>query len=326
MHRYSALGLEVTSDVELPALPDPGGSAFGANREPRINCTIEKLQSKSHDIDWCGLINLDVAISESSPAWSAQPGIYQTPAGWLYRAFFEGSYAEVFVASDGSKITWSCSDDITAHDLASLLSGVMLSAAATSAGKLVLHGSVVDIGGKNVALLATSGTGKSTTAMALLDAGAALVSEDAFAARCDIDEARVLPGARAIRLEDDTLRAFDRDPMLYPLVHLASDKRLLQPAETSLASLSFHTPELAAMWCVERAESDEEPGVEQISASAALQAMQSLMHPQWMYQKPSRRVFDLHHQLLQRVPMYRLKVPPTIPALRAFAQTLVNSV
>lgn len=325
MHAYSALGLDVRSDVELPALPSPGE----ALTQPPLGglglCTIEELAADQHSIDWAGLVNLDVSLPTANHAWTPLPGIYQTADGWLYRAFFEGSFAEVLVSAAGSRVTWVCSGDVTEHDLASLLSGVMLSAAATAAGELVLHGSVVEIGGKSIALLAASGTGKSTTAMSLIEAGAKLVSEDAFTARCDEDQARVLPGARAIRLEDATLRAFGYDPMQFPLVHLASDKRLLQPPRSSLASPQFHTPVLTAIWCVERAEVGQEPGVEPLGASASLKAIQSLMHPQWMYRKPSRRVFDLQLRLLQRVPMFRLRVPATIQELRSFARTLVES-
>jgi hypothetical protein len=309
---YSALGLRISSDIELSALPEP------TERRPDVSaeCIIRQLQAEAHAVEWDGLRNLDRAQRDQPPAHSPQPGIYRTTGGWLYRAYFEGEFAEVLVRYGGREVSWACSDEITSHDLASLLSGVMLSAAATEAGGMVLHGSVVQFRGQTLAILAGTGTGKSTTVLSILRAGGKLLSEDAFAVLSEEGSVRVFPGARMLRLGDDVLKAFDITPMEHPLVHLAADKRLLALSDAELWETNGQHVELDAILFLERGSPDEPLNTERLRGAAALKRLQSLMHPQWMYQSPSAKVFEQQFHLLDCVPSYTLRVPGSVEALR----------
>jgi hypothetical protein len=93
-------------------------------------------------------------------------------------------------------------------------------------GLLVLHGSAVDVEGRAALFLGDTGAGKSTTAAALVRAGASLLVDDVVA----IDQAgaspRVLPGAPYLRLMPESLLALGEDPTQLPRLRLDHEKRL----------------------------------------------------------------------------------------------------
>jgi hypothetical protein len=106
------------------------------------------------------------------------------------------------ITERGKRITWypgSASD--TAATRLDLIERV-LALALHAAGVLTLHGSAVAIGTEGVAILAPSGQGKSTLALALTRAGGRLLTDDTI----PIDSSRptvVLPGVHAVRHHDD---------------------------------------------------------------------------------------------------------------------------
>lgn len=314
--RYQALGLAVDSDLELPHLPtvsDPLAPAC---------CVIRRCEDTRHDVCWCGLENLDPAARSAERAYAPAPGIFEIPEGWLYRAAFEGAFTEVFVRRDGRRVSWACSEEITEHDLRSLLSAVMLSAAASAQGVLVLHGSVVAIRDRHVALLAPATTGKSTLTAFLLEAGARLVSEDAFGVEFRGDDAvHALPASRALRLDDETLHALGTEPRTLPLVHLASDKRLVALAASKLNSEHYETPRLDALYLLSRVDELGACGARPRTAVEALARLHAMLHPPWMHRRPSVTSFDQQVELLRRVPFAELHVPNGLNRLRTFAES-----
>ncbi|MDF2692263.1 MAG: Serine kinase of the HPr protein regulates carbohydrate metabolism, partial [Labilithrix sp.] len=71
--------------------------------------------------------------------------------------------------------------DAPAEELDKIKSGSAMLLVRHLRGKLALHGAVIELGGKAVALVGRSGQGKSTLAAALCGSGAALFADDAIA-------------------------------------------------------------------------------------------------------------------------------------------------
>lgn len=74
-------------------------------------------------------------------------------------------------------------------------------------GRLVLHGSAVDVGGRAVVLVGDKGAGKSTTAAALVARGHRLLTDDLVALDETAGGAAVLPGPTQMKLWDASASA-----------------------------------------------------------------------------------------------------------------------
>lgn len=84
--------------------------------------------------------------------------------------------------------------------LSIIVGGGVLAHAVAAEGRLVLHASAVETGGRALAVAGPSGTGKSTLAAILCADGARLISDDALRCEGSADGAICFPGNRAIRL------------------------------------------------------------------------------------------------------------------------------
>jgi len=83
-----------------------------------------------------------------------------------------------FIRKDGSEIISQKPETIPISDVESFLLGPILGAVLRLRQRMCLHASVMEYDGKAFAMVGNKGAGKSTTAAALLQAGARLVSDD----------------------------------------------------------------------------------------------------------------------------------------------------
>ncbi|HEY0971122.1 MAG TPA: hypothetical protein VGE02_09160, partial [Gemmatimonadales bacterium] len=117
----------------------------------------------------------------------------------------------------GRRLLWVGEPTATPELARAVVLGPALAIALQQAGVPCLHGSAVEIGGRAVAFLAPKLHGKSTLAMALVQAGARLVSDDAVA----LDTApipTVRPGVHSVRLHEDTARRLVDGPVATEVV------------------------------------------------------------------------------------------------------------
>ena len=115
------------------------------------------------------------------------------------------SHAGTFDVHAASRITWY-RDRLGAEELArSIVLGPVMAIILEAQRYLCLHGSAVAIGSNAIGFLGGKHMGKSTTAIAMLAAGAKLISDDLIAIRAERD-AWVRPGVGSARLWEDAAR------------------------------------------------------------------------------------------------------------------------
>lgn len=182
---YQVMGGVLRSELEFPELPV-------THRSP---------------VDWrLRIVDTPPPQSETAHLGQRQIGIEHYRLSRLRGGLrLTYSHAGTFDLHAGSRITWY-RDRTGAEELArSIVLGPILALALESQRYLCLHGSAVAVSGNAIGFLGGKHMGKSTTAMALLAAGAKLISDDLIAIRADRD-AWVRPGVSSARLWEDAAR------------------------------------------------------------------------------------------------------------------------
>ncbi len=169
---------------------------------------------------------------------------------------------------------------LAAHLLVPAVWSVVLSAHQRAS----LHGSVVERSGRAIATLGTSGSGKTTAALALIDRGWRLVTDDLLAFDAEL---RVFPGPPWVRILPE--REEEREESD------AGGKLRIHPSTSSQA-----VP-LAAMIVLAP---DHGRCVRLSGASAVAALLQQVYNPLPTHSDQAWRQFDLVHHLADRVPIY----------------------
>ncbi len=191
MYRYHLFGETFASDIEFPELP--------VARAGIARWTLSST-TQPPPTDPLPLIGVEPVMD----------GVRVALRGGSTRFRLAYDDTGVFEISTGGRtVVWHRPADATA-DLASVRSDVLgrVMAVALHADEiLTLHGSGVVVGGTGVAFLAPKLHGKSTTAAALVRAGAQLISDDILAVTPG-ERPMVLPGIPAVNLWRDSARQF----------------------------------------------------------------------------------------------------------------------
>jgi hypothetical protein len=135
-----------------------------------------------------------------------------------------------FVVRDGREITIHPREGVEDRVLRLFLLGPTFGALLHQRGVLVLHASVVILGGEAVAFLGGSGWGKSTMAAAFHNSGHTVVTDDQAAIEMKYDEiggdqVLVLPSLPQLKLWPESAALFEDDLSTLPQLHPGHDKR-----------------------------------------------------------------------------------------------------
>lgn len=173
MPRYTAYGLVVDSEVELPEL-DPSRS------DPDVRVRLG-----------------DVPESPEDPVEDGR--LYRTPNG--HYVTFE-TIGSVHV-SDGRSMVVEPADDVDPEPLRQLVLGRGFRLLLHQRGYVVLHASTAVIDGRAVAFVGESGQGKSTTVAGFYSEGHAVLADDVTPV--DPDTAEVVPGFQQVKLDPEAV-------------------------------------------------------------------------------------------------------------------------
>lgn len=198
MHLYTAFGLGISSSLPLPELLPGSGGADVEIRRARGGRSLGAASSTDDD----------AATMVSPNEW---------------RLFF-GDVGEVTVR-DGREIVVTARPRVDARTLRLAVLGPAFGVLLQQRGFLVLHASVVEIGGAAVAFLGDSGQGKSTLAAALHARGHPLVADDFAAVRLDGEGPAVHAGFPQFKLWPDAAKALGRDVRRLPRLDRGWTKR-----------------------------------------------------------------------------------------------------
>ena len=198
MHRYTAYGLNVASELLLPEL-----SEAQADCRPQVVVRCGRIDGSALRVDNATLL------------WAK-------PADACLR--YDGTGTFRILA--GRQILIDAFDGADARAVRLLLLGPVLAVLLHQRGMLVLHASAIALPSGVAAFIADKGEGKSTFAAALHARGHPLVADDLVAVQLDHPQlALVSAGFPQLKLAPEVLKQLGQEPESLPRLHPDFEKR-----------------------------------------------------------------------------------------------------
>ena len=281
-------GLTLRSDLHVDA------AEVALAPEGNVDVTIERGERRSipHEAP-PGALVADAVINDQrfyAASMSADGVVMRYPG-----------MCEFLVSKDLSTITWHL-DPSSTEDFASiLLSGGVLALVLILRGELMLHASAVEVDYHALAFVGRAGMGKSTMgALVALEAGA-LITDDALRIELVGSSALCHRAARTVRLRDPAASLADGSD---------SSRTVDGRTAVSLRSSSEAPVPLRAIAVPHPDKEGRELLMERVPAAQAhlLLSRFPRLHG-WEDPASGERQFQLLADLVERVPVYRLRVP-----------------
>ncbi len=170
-----------------------------------------------------------VMTAPPHPVWRAR-----TARGALTRLRYEqgDEWAEYVIDERGQRVWIGMSESTRVAELAELLIGPVFSCVLARRGRTCLHASVIRCGDRTVAFVGPSGAGKSTTAVAMVDRGGVLISDDVAAVMERDGRFTLSTGTAEVRMRPEPAEAlvggFDTLEPIWAQEHARPTKRYAQ--------------------------------------------------------------------------------------------------
>jgi hypothetical protein len=187
-----------------------------------------------------------------------------------------------------------------------LASGGVLAVRLMLDGHLVLHASAVDVDGRALAVVGSSGMGKSTVATLMSATGHALVSDDVLRVDASTsDEMLVWPGSVETRLRE-------KAASLAEMFASASSARTTSDGRLAVRAPRVIEAPVPLGAVIIPLPTRDISSVEATRVTGAAAHLQLIGHPRvlgWCEPSGLDRQFELLADLVDRVPVFRVKIP-----------------
>ena len=290
MYNYTAYGIGICSEFELP----------------------ETTLGNSH-------VDVTVRLGRVDPSakFADQPYWFVSDDNGA-RLHWDG--VGTYLVRNGCEIVMDLDPAVTPERMRLFLLNATMAVLLHQRGQMVFHGSAVMIGGHAVTFLAEKGWGKSTMAASLNKRGHQLISDDVLGLAKEGDKLMVQSAFPQLKLWPDSLALIGRDSNEHPKLHPDFDKRSLQ-----LQSGFVNEP--VPLHHVFLLGYGEAAAIEPLRASQAV--VELLPHwycarfgPDMLEDLGRAEHFKQCAELVNRVPVSRLKRPPSLARLPEVLQLL----
>lgn len=226
IHFYSVYGLVIASEEPIQSLapaPQDVAPSISVSFEPDgTSLRAPKLTLPPHH-------------------WIAHAVL---PDGGLYLS--APDIFDVEVSADGRHARCCLAPGVDRRTVEANLLNIVIGTALTLQGEEPLHATAIDLGGVAVALLGSSGAGKSSLAAHLLSRGGDLVTDDMLRLKFDDQQVLALPGPYRLKLLDEPARIYFPTASADGLFNALSGKMMIRPG--AVDRRESHGVPLAALY------------------------------------------------------------------------------
>ena len=319
---YRIHGLLLESEIRLQARPVNGEGVTHRPNAGGVTHPVPDYHVRMGELRECphtpppGRILGELHEDDGFGYWAVETR--RDPPRWTLRY---AGICDVTLDRERKTITVHGSPESDPGLISIFLEGSVLAHALMAEGRLVLHSSAVEVGGRALAIVGPSGAGKSTLAAVLCGAGARLVADDALRVDATASGVVCFPGTRGLRLRP-AAASLGAAIEGAALADTADGRIAVVPARPAEAPL-----ELGAALVPEPS---REAGTLQARRLGAMEGLQELLrYPRltmWRASEPIGRLFELTAEIAERLPLYRVTVPWGPPFQPRLGERLVASV
>jgi hypothetical protein len=291
--RYLVYGLVIESDLPLTSVDEVA--------DPHAEAVITIVRGMPDDF----LVTV--------------PEVKADPDDWIQHVVLAdgrvhvrvGDLVETIVSSDGRRAIFQPLGEPDERSLEANLLNFVVAIALMLKGEEPLHATVVDLGGRVVALLGSSGAGKSTLAACLIEQGAELITDDMLRLVLIDGKALVYPGPYRLKLFDETAQRLLPEARKHGAFNTLSGKYMVRPDRAIERPRGPRN--LSALYCLGDPDAVPEPASVSIGrlggAALARNLIAAAMNTR--YHRPERlvRQFKFSEQLAHALPVYQLSYP-----------------
>lgn len=300
-HEYTAYGLFLRSDIEIPGLEPTNSMSIPAS----VDFTTK------HKPDWAlEASGLPCEVIHSLPAEPecADPTfvVREYDGGKFFQLAY-GDGTEFFVDGDGAHVWGTFVTPFTSEDLATYFLGPVMGFVLRRRGVTPLHASALAMGDFAVAISGAAGAGKSTTAAALALRGAPVLCEDIAALDESAGDFSVRAGYPRVCLWPDAVEKLLGETTALPNLTPNWDKKFLA-LDGGRAQFAEGALPLGAVYLLSNRVADESvPRFEELSGKEALLELVQNTYMNALLDREQRAAeFELLSRLVTRVSCKRV--------------------
>lgn len=312
---YAVCGLGLQSNVAIAALKDLPPAA-----RIDVRVTLGALPPEAADEEDARDYFIDTELDDHG---APSMRVARLRDGRYYRlAFSEGVTIVVDARGESVWATWSAG--ASEEEAASYLTGAALGFVLRLRGVTCIHGAAIAVGGRAVALVGPSGSGKSSTAAAFARLGYAVLTDDLVALRETHEGFGVQSALPRVHLWPESAGTLVDSWASLPRIAPRWDKRRLD-----LAAAGFRFQQaplaLAAIYFLGSRDAGHAPEIAPLGASDALIELVSDSHAAEYVDRPQRaEEFDTLARLLRAVPARRVTPCEDLARVPALCEAIVN--
>ena len=298
---YTAYGLFLRSDVELPGLKEAAscGASDTVSLATKLRPSwVKEASELSSQVIYCVPV---------TPEWGDPVFLVREYGGGRFYQLSYSDGTQFFVDSDATALWGECPAPLTVEDLTTYLVGPVMGFVLRRRSVTSLHASAVCIGGAAVAISGPAAAGKSTTAAALALRGAPSLCEDITALHEYGGEFYVQPGYPRICLWPDSVEKLFGSQDALPLLTPTWEKRFLE-LEGKRARFETRMRPLGAIYLLgPRTDEGTAPRLEDITTRESLLELVQNTYMNVLLTREQRAAeFELLSRLVNSVPCKRV--------------------
>lgn len=319
---YRIYGLQLQSTQPLPGLLT--GQPQQAP-DLRVEWGQAAVEAMILQLDWERLWTAELRRRKNIRIWQAAAA----EGSYLRLEFFFGAEVLNFIFDPTMSLLWTgCPGGVSLADLQAHLVGPVLGCLLRRRGVLCLHASALAIGGRAVLIVGAKKAGKSTTAAALAQQGAAVLADDLAVISPTDRDFCVQPGYPSMRLWPATIeQLYGATPEL-PRVYSDREKRYvaLDNQEASPAAFYPAALPLAAIYVLgKRLATLPAPAITALTGQAGLLLLLANTFGNYVMNDCLRaQELSLLAQIANRVPIRQVMRPNNLQTLPALSRAILT--
>lgn len=310
MHYYKIFGVAFKSNFKLSVLPETDSTDF------EFELSEVNITPKTEDTDWY----LKIPYKDYKDSIFAQLGKNENHFALRFK-----EYLDFFISKDFKKIWFSNKNDIDINTLQHLLIDQVIPRIISDDRSIVFHASAIEYKNKVIAFIGESGSGKSTSVLALSNQSKNinfLCDDSILIKKCE-NSFLSIPSYSAIRVWPDSANKLQRNKHKSQKVSAINNKLILYE---KTQNIDFSPKTLAAVYNL-NPENNKKISIKKMTSKKAFEEMTKGIFRLDVYNRDElRKEFSFVSQLTQNINFFDIYYKKDFDLINSFTEEITKHI